>query len=292
MSPAPPRWELRPGCTGYPSLLAATPRPPDPLYVMGDPISLMEGFAVVGARKATPYGLRCASWLAGHAARRGVTIISGAAIGCDQAAQRAALAAGGNVVSVLGCGADVDYPSSARDLLALLRRDGAVVSEQPWGSPPQRWAFRERNRIIAGLSRAVLVVEASLPSGTFSTADFALDAGREVLAVPGSIFAPECRGPNRLIKQGAYPVTGTDDLDDVLQAVGFENLLPEVRLPDDDGLHATEDDTLRALLADPMRPDDLAMALRLPVAQVLRRVASLEAAGLVHRYPDGRYGPG
>lgn len=285
------RRELRPGRAGYPPLLAATPRPPDPLYVMGDAGALDEGLAVVGARKATPYGLRCAAWLAGHAAARGVTVVSGAAIGCDQAAQRAALAAGGRVVAVLGSGADVDYPSSARDLLARLRCDGAVVSEQPWGSPPLRWAFRERNRIIAGLSRAVLVVEAALPSGTFSTADFALDAGRDVLAVPGSVFAPECRGPNRLIKQGAFPVTSPEDLDDVLRAVGFDVLEGGPGSSVDEG-PATGDDALRALLADPMRPDDLATVLRLPITRVMRRVAALESAGLVRRYPDGRYGPG
>ena len=198
----------------YPEQLARTPDPPRVLYGFGDPSALESGLAVIGARKATPYGLAAARLLAGWAAGRGVVIVAGGAIGCDQEAHRSAIDAGGRTVAVLGCGADIDYPRGASELLEQVRhgRVGCVVSELPWGTPPVRWAFARRNRIIAGLSEAVLVVEASLPSGTFSTADFALDAGRSVLVVPGSIFAPECRGSNRLLRQGATPVTDVSDL--------------------------------------------------------------------------------
>jgi DNA processing protein len=286
------RSELHPGDAGYPACLAETPRPPRTLYVAGDPSALRLGLGVVGSRKATPYGLACAQRFAGWAAAQGVTIVSGAAYGCDQAAQRAALAEDGRTVAVLGCGADVDYPSGAADLLDTMRRDGAVVSELPWGTPPTRWAFPERNRIIAGLSAALLVVEAGLPSGTFSTADHALDASRDVLAVPGSIFAPECRGANRLIRQGAFPVTDVSELAEDLRSCGLLSALPDGGDREQPQAAEESDPVARALLADPMRPDDLARALAMDIIEVMRRLARLETAGVAHRYPDGRYGPG
>lgn len=287
-----PRWQLRLGEAGYPSCLAQAPRPPRTLYVAGDPAALGDGLGVVGSRKATPYGLACADRFAGWAAARGVAIVSGAAYGCDQAAHRAALAAAdGRTVAVLGCGADVDYPRGAHALLDAIRRRGAVVSELPWGSEPLKWAFPERNRIIAGLSVAVLVVEAGLPSGTFSTADHAVDAGRDVLAVPGSVFAPECRGANRLIRQGAHPVTDVSELADELRSCGLLRDLGPVP-SDADPSPGGDDPIARALLADPMRPDDVARALGIDVIEVVRRIARLESAGTVRRYPDGRYGPG
>jgi DNA processing protein len=215
--------------------------------------------------------------------------VSGAAYGCDQAAQRAALEAEGRTVAVLGCGADVDYPRATASLIDVIRRRGAVVSELAWGHPPARWAFPNRNRIIAALAAAVLVVEAGLPSGTFSTADHALDAGRQVLAVPGSVFAPECRGSNRLIRQGATPVTDISELAQELRACG----LLEADGPDGVPFAVPAEDRLaRALLADPMRPDDVARALALDVVDVMRRIGRLEASGVVRRYPDGRYGAG
>ena len=178
-----PRFELALGEPGYPEQLAQSPDPPAVLYGIGDPAHLAPGLAVIGARKATPYGLQAARLFAGWAARAGYTVISGGAIGCDQAAHKAALANDAPTVAVLGCGADVVYPSNATDLLGAIARTGAIVSEQPWGTPPQRWTFRTRNRIIAGLSAGLLVLEAGLPSGTFSTADYALAAGRDVFVV-------------------------------------------------------------------------------------------------------------
>lgn len=282
------RHELRLGDEGYPECLAASPRPPELLYVAGDPAALTLGLGVVGSRRATPYGLACATTFAGWAAGHGVTVVSGAAFGCDQAAQRAALDADGATVAVLGCGADVDYPRGASTLLRTLRHGSAVVSELPWETPPLRWAFPERNRIIAALSAAVLVVEAGLPSGTFSTADHALDAGREVFAVPGSVFAPECRGPNRLIRQGATAITDVSELAQGLRTLGLlDHATTTAPLAVD-----ARDPVARALLADPGRPDDVARALGLDIVDAVRRIARLEASGLVRRYPDGRYGPG
>lgn len=295
----PARWELRIGDTRYPRQLLSTPRPPEVLYGIGDSNALSPGLGVVGSRRATPYGKSCARRFAGWAAGRGVCVVSGGAVGCDQEAHRAALDAGGTTVVVLGCGADVDYPRGAGRLLDAVRRRGACVSEYAWGSEPTRWAFVERNRIIAGLASALLVVEAGLPSGTFSTADFALAAGRDVLAIPGSIYAPECRGANRLIRQGATPITDVSELADALSGVGLElDRLPGTLRTAADASGrgappspAASDELLAALLANPMRPDDVAGALNIDIVSVVRRLGALEARGVIARYPDGRYGP-
>lgn len=287
------RFTLRLGEPGYPAHLARVPRPPRVLHGIGDPDVLVPGLAVIGSRKATPYGLECARRFATLAAEWGALIVSGGAIGCDLAAHRAALAAGMPTVVVLGCGADVDYPRSAADILREVRdRAGAVVSELEWGVPPLPGHFPARNRIIAGLSSAVLVVEAALPSGTFSTADHALDAGRDVLAVPGSVFYPGSAGCNRLIRQGAQPITCAEDLRDSLEDAGvLERVRPTDRLGATPLVPEAADELLEALRADPMSPDRLAMVTRRAAQSVLRDIALLEARGLIARYPDGRYGP-
>ena len=285
------RFELSLGSDAYPAQLAESPDPPARLYVIGSPQSLVAGLAVVGSRKATPYGLSAADHFASWAASAGHTVISGGAIGCDQAAHRAALAAGGRTVAVMAGGADVAYPAGARALLqAIIDGGGAVVSEHPWGTRPARWSFRTRNRIIAGLAEVLLVLEAALPSGTFSTAEYALDAGRTLAAVPGSIFAPECQGSNRLIVTGAHPVTDVQDL--TLLLGGDANLDGRPALADDRTTGDADLDTvLAAARVDPMRPEDLARHLALDLVVVMRRLGALESRGLLARYPTGRYGP-
>lgn len=291
------RFVLSLGEPGYPPQLELTPRPPRVLYGLGDPAALRPCLAIIGSRKATPYGLDCAAAFARCAAEAGVPVVSGAAMGCDLAAHRATLSAGGTTVAVLGCGADVDYPAPAGEVLAALRSgNGAVVSEFEWGMPPARGHFPARNRIIAGLAYAVLVVEAALPSGTFSTADHALEAGRDVLAVPGSVYFHGSAGCNRLIRQGAAPVCCVEDLLDSLAAVGLIDP-PPVRAADGAPIGVTplappsSDPVLCALLAQPMAPDALATALAMDPRDLLLAVAVLEAQGRVARYPDGRYGP-
>jgi DNA processing protein len=283
-------FELTLGAPEYPALLAMTPDPPRIIRGFGHPEALAPGVAVVGARKATPYGLAAARLFAGWCGTAGYPVISGAAMGCDQAAHRAALDAGGITVAVLGSGADVAYPRGSGRLLAEIAERGCVISELEWGHTPAKWTFRARNRIIAGLSAALLVLEADVPSGTFITADCALDAGREVLVVPGSIFAPECRGPNRLLRQGATPVCEVAELADILAAL----LGPPVALEHPSGnLCGTpsNDEVLSALRTDPMRPDDLARALGLDIVGTARRIGALEGLGVIAKYPDGRYGP-
>ena len=290
------RFELRLGERGYPEHLALSPRPPRVLYGTGDPTALVPSLAIVGSRKATPYGLTCARIFAGFAAQCGVVVTSGAAMGCDMTAQLAALDAGGRTVAVLGCGADVDYPSRAGNLLRRLRMgEGAVVSELDWGTPPMRGHFPARNRIIAALSAAVLIVEAALPSGTFSTADHALAASRDVMVVPGSVFFSGSAGCNRLLRQGAAPVSCLEDLADSLAGSGLVQAevaertrsgIPSLAAPDE-----ADEVLLRALLADPMAPDAAAVCLGLSGAEALTRISRLETRGWISRYPDGRFGP-
>jgi len=280
-------WRIDKGDAAYPDCLESTPQPPEILWGMGDPGLLRPGLAVIGARRATPYGLSCARMFAGWAAEHGVVVVSGGAVGCDRAAHEAALDADGATVAVLGCGPDVDYPRDADGLMRRIRESGAVVAELPWGIGPRAYHFPKRNRLIAGLAKAVLVVEAALPSGTFSTADHALAADREVWAVPGSVLYSGCRGSNTLLTQGALPICDVSDLAAALQRLGLccDTQARVQPLP-----RAT-DRLAAALLADPMRPDDAAFALRTDVVTVMRQVSALEQEGLVRRYPDGRYGP-
>ncbi len=271
----------------YPAALHHLGEPPATLYCIGDVELLVPGLAVIGARKATPYGLGCTRRFAGWAARAGISIVSGAATGCDQAAHHAAIDVGGRTIAVLGCGADVDYPATARPLLALMRERHLVVSEVPWGGLPTRHAFPRRNRIIAGLSAALLVVEAGLPSGTFSTADAAINLGRTVLAIPGGINSPESRGSNRLIRQGASPISDISEFAEELASAGLLLRQPEgVTCP-----MATLEGTIEVMLAaDPMRADDVARALDVDIVTAIRQLGTLELQGRVVRFRDGRYG--
>ncbi len=283
------RFEIELGAPEYPEALAQILDPPKVLFGIGDPSALEAGLGVVGARKATPYGIAAAKLFAGWAAGSGYVIVSGGALGCDQAAHIAALDAGGRTVSVMAGGADLVYPRSSGSLRARILERGAIISEHPWGTPPHKWTFRTRNRIIAGLSRVLLVLEASLPSGTLTTTEYALDAGRTVAVVPGSIFAPECRGTNRLLRNGAFPITDTSELRDLLSSeIGppLEQATLWTGPSDDNG-----DELLSALRANPSRPDDLARELGTDIVTVARRLGALEARGLVQRYRDGRYGP-
>lgn len=216
-----PRCVIKKGDVAFPPLLERVAQPPKELFVVGCPDALLgPALAVVGARKATPYGKGCARRFARLASLRGICIVSGGARGCDAEAHRAALEAGGRTVAFLGGGCDRIYPP---ENLALFQRivdeGGAVVSEREWGFPPVPYAFRARNRLIAGISQATLIVEAGLPSGTFSTADEALAVGAEVLAVPGSITSASSRGANRLIAQGATPIVDDDSFLDALFGV-------------------------------------------------------------------------
>lgn len=299
-----PRFEIARGAEGYPKAFEQLEEPPRTLYIIGDVGALQEGLAVVGARKATPYGLNATKQLAGRAAELGVNVISGGARGCDAAAHEAALEAGGTTVAFLGGGCDFPYPQSNIPLFKrIVEAGGAVASEYPWGLEPRPFMFRRRNRLIAGLSRATLIVEAGLPSGTFSTADEALSANREVLAVPGSIFSKTSAGSNALLSQGAVPIVSVPVLESALmrlfpEILGGSHGAEQLILPFADGASGALDDPLyEALAADPLRLEEIITLFASddadPMAaasRVMRHVSLLEGTGAITRFPDGRYG--
>src|SRR5690606_37342497 len=201
----------------YPALLRTAPRPPLALFVAGDPCLLWHpSVAVVGSRSPTAGGRGNAAAFSAALARSGLGIVSGLALGVDAAAHRAALEAGGATVAVLGCGIDRPYPARNRGLWQQIADAGAVVSEYAPGTPARAGHFPARNRIVAGLALATLVVEAAMRSGALITARLAADAGREVFAVPGSIHNPMARGCHRLIRSGAGLVESADE---VIQAL-------------------------------------------------------------------------
>lgn len=278
----------------FPAALKDISRPPEKLYVIGDPGAMVPGLAVIGARKATPYGLSCARRFARIAAEKGVTIISGGARGCDSESHRAALEAEGPTVVFLGGGCDCVYPPEHFGLFQkIIDSGGAVASEQPWGFAPLPYTFRERNRLIAGLADAVLIVEAGLPSGTFSTADEALEAGKEVLVVPGAITSAFSRGSNRLLYQGATPIVDDESFEDALF-----NACGVLKRPDANG-HAAQiaDPIIEAVRAQPLDSDAL-LALAESVfgpaearSCLMQHLIKAEAANLIARQPDGKWGP-
>lgn len=214
--------EISLGDADYPELLRSIKNPPPTLYYRGNlDLCGTPCLAVVGARKATPYGKWVAYNIAKRAAEHGVTIISGMASGIDSCGHLGALDAGGNTIAVLGCGPDICYPRTNRELMNRIARTGLILSEYPSGSQPLAWQFPARNRIISGLSYGVLVAEASLHSGSLITASLALDQGREVFAVPGNINNIYSIGTNKLIQDGATPLA---DVDDILDLLGIREM--------------------------------------------------------------------
>lgn len=279
---------------GYPESLRDDPGAAGDLYGLGNPSALTRGIAIIGARDATPYGLRASALVAEWAANAGVTVYSGAARGCDQAAHRAALDAGGRTVAVLGCGPDVVYPVRAHGLLQAIQRDGAVVSPFPWGTPPAKFRFPIRNRVIAALATLVVVTEARVPSGTFSTVRYATERGTEVAAVPGSIFSRYADAPNRLIADGATIITRREDLLTALDILylrpGGGDDIPGVDSEDKVVFHSSlERQMLRALAAQPISVVGLANALSAEPTLVATTIERMAVGGHVTRFSDGTY---
>lgn len=271
----------------YPASLLEIPDPPALLYVRGNSDLLRSpSLAMVGSRNATPQGMQTAENFAKALASRGLTIVSGLALGIDAAAHRGALAAGGKTVAVIGTGADRLYPARNRELALAIAEHGAIVSEFPLGTPAIAANFPRRNRIISGLSRGVLVVEAAPESGSLITARLAGEQGREVFAIPGSIHSPVARGCHKLIKQGAKLVeTAQDVLDEFAQFV--DDPANEV-----DGQSETDHDqhpVLAALGHDPCGLDDLVERTGWPADRLLPELLGLEFAGRISTLPGSRY---
>jgi len=259
----------------YPAALRDLVGPPPLLWVRGRGKlpELANAVTVVGARSSTARGRAFAFELGRAIAERGGTVVSGLAIGIDQAAHEGALAAGGACCAVLGCGLDRIYPPGAEPLAGRIEEQGTIVSEMAIGTPPYKNHFPRRNRLLAALGRATLVVEADLQSGSLITAHRALELGRGVHAVPGAIDAVTSRGTNRLIRDGAHPLLELDDLDLVLPG----------------NLHGGKQTraTLLDLLAEPVAAGEVARRARLSLDKTLLRLVELEADGRVVRLGGG-----
>ncbi len=273
---------------GYPEPLKETPDPPPALFVSGE---IPEGPAValVGTRKASARGIEAARTLGRALGERGVCVVSGLALGVDAAAHEGALEAGGKTVGVLGCGIDVVYPKTNRSLFEGARRGGAIVSEYYLGEAPLAWRFPARNRIIAGLCEAVVVVEAPQQSGALITSRHALESGREVWAVPGPLTAAECRGSNKLLADGAGVLW---DLQEFVDAYA-SRVLPGGPSPGEPlvpaGLPETEAAVLSGVGFEPAEVDAVALRSGVEVRDVLPALAMLELKGYVTRNLGGAF---
>jgi DNA processing protein len=253
------------------------------LWLRGDaPADLLQrpSVAVVGARACSSYGRSVARTLGRELAAAGLVVVSGLARGIDAEAHRGALDAAGVTVAVLGCGIDRDYPAAHRDLAERIVERGLIVSEYERGVEPAPWRFPARNRLIAGLCTATVVVEARERSGALITADFALEDGREVMVVPGEITSSVSAGTNALLRLGATPVTAAAD---VLEAYGIEPVVEPVEMPG--GLAGA---LLERLQDSPASIDELARATGLAPGEVAATLIELELAGRISE-GDGVY---
>lgn len=269
---------ITPADPSYPELLTKIYDPPAVLFCRGMiPDHTRTHLGIVGTRLITPYGKQITDEITEELAHHGVVVVSGLAIGVDGAAHEAALRVGGATVAVLGSGLDRSslYPSRHRYLAEKITSEGgAVISEHPPGTLPLKHYFPERNRIIAGMSKGVLVIEAKEGSGSLITARFALDEGRDVFAVPGPLNQPTSFGPHLLIKFGAYLVTNASDILELLD-------IPLQRQVSSPSLEKEEKNIWDALSKDPVHIDALAQQLARDVSHVMSTLAIMEMKGLV-----------
>jgi len=271
----------------YPRHLKEIDQPPPILYVRGS-IAAEDDFAVaiVGTRRVTAYGRQVTEDVATVLARNGVTVVSGLARGVDSIAHQAAVNAGGRTLAVLGNGVDQVYPPENRRLAAQIMEHGALVSDYPLGTQPDGINFPPRNRIISGLSTAVIIVEAGETSGALITATFAAEQGRDVFAVPGNINAPQSKGTNRLIRDGAQPLLSPQD---VLEALNMtlvtEHHLARAALPTD----PVERRLFELLSQEPMHVDEIRSQADMPIEAVSAALAMMELKGMVRQVGGMNY---
>lgn len=277
---------LVPPDSDYPSALRSIPDPPPILFAAGHLELLnMPAVAIIGSRSHTRYGADLAARLAEQAVRVGVVVVSGMARGLDAVAQAAALDAGGFTIGVLGAGVDVIYPARNRELYRRVRDAGLLISEHPPGALPSQGSFPRRNRIISGLSRALVVVEAAVGSGTLITVECALEQGRDVLAVPGPITSPTSVGTNRLVRDGATPILSVEDLPALL---GLAPGVPEPLTPPCT-LSPEEARVFDFLTIETQHVDELALRVGFPIGTLLGVLLGLELGGLAEQLPGALF---
>jgi DNA processing protein len=272
----------------YPESLREIYDPPKILYIRGVlEILQMPMLAIVGARKASFYGMSVAEKISGELVSAGLCVVSGLARGIDTAAHKGALKASGKTVAVLGCGVDVIYPLENKKLMQEVINSGVVISEYPPGTPPRGGNFPQRNRIISGLSKGVLIVEAAEKSGSLITADFALEQGREVFAVPGQVTNPLNKGAHRLIKQGAVLV---EEAADILQEIGL-SLIAQDCLPNKllENLTEKEKKVYNNISDVPVNSEIIIDQTGLKASETLSILFLLEMNGMIRQLPGQRF---
>lgn len=279
----------------YPERLRTIADPPPLLYLSGTAVKPGEvAIAIVGGRRATPAGRLVTEEIARELAGSGVTVVSGLARGIDAAAHRGALAAKGRTIAVLGCGIDRTYPPEHESLRHSIEAQGAVLSELPVGASPQSHHFPRRNRIISGLAMGVLVSEAAVSSGSLITAKLALEQGREVFAVPGSVKEAACRGSNRLLREGAQLVEGAHDIMEAILPQLDARMRATLSPGSDPGANAGPDGREASLVYDALSyearsVDAVIERTGLNAAQVAAILLSLELSGHVRQLPGQHY---
>lgn len=271
----------------YPARLREIDQPPPVLYLRGEYLpDDVFAVAIVGTRKVTPYGRQVTEEVASFLAANGITIISGLARGVDAIAHQTALKAGGRTLAVLGSGVDKIYPPEHRGLAEQMLTRGAIISDYAVGTPPDASNFPPRNRIISGLSLAVVVIEAAETSGSLITAEFAAEQGRDVFAVPGNILAPQSKGTNKLIQNGALPLLSPGDLMQALDLtrIGEKKMVRKL-VPSDE----TEARVLDALGSEPLHVDEIRNLTSLPIEKVSATLALMELKGMVRQVGGMNY---
>ena len=274
----------------YPEMLKYIPDPPLVLYVRGS-IPKANAVAIVGSRKASGYGIETAFKIASELALSDLVIVSGMARGIDTAAHSGALDEGGKTVAVLGCGVDIVYPPENSNLMERIIKSGAVISEYPPGIPPSTFNFPARNRIISGISLGTLVVEAGLKSGSLITANFALEQGRDVYAVPGNINNYNSFGTNRLIKDGAKIVLNAEDIMDELSfgTVPFERKKRGKVKIRTTGLGERGRRIISALRIEDLYDEELSEKTQINLMDLHEILLDLELRGIIKKSITGKY---
>lgn len=279
----------------YPALLKNIHRAPPELFVNGEILPAdANAVAIVGSRRSTVYGSQQCERLSYELALKGITVVSGMARGIDTAAHKGALKAGGRTIAVLGSGHGHIYPPENKKLYAEIAKSGAVISEFPHETPPMPFNFPARNRIISGLSRGVVVVEAARKSGALITANFALQEGREVFAMPGNISSSRSAGTNALIKEGAKLTESADDIMEELEGVldikiGREGSA-EPRAKNPAATLSAEERAVFGVLTDTPKPiDEISGASRIPVSKISRILIDLEIRRLAKMLPGENF---
>lgn len=271
----------------YPNRLREIDQPPPILYIRGEYLQDdVFAVAIVGTRKVTAYGRQVTEEVASFLAMNGITVISGLARGVDAIAHQTALKVGGRTIGILGSGVDKIYPPEHRGLADEIMKRGAIISDYAVGTPPDASNFPPRNRIISGLSLAVVVIEAAETSGALITAEFAAEQGREIFAVPGSILAPQSKGTNKLIQNGALPLLTPDDLMQALDLTRIgEHKSARKILPTDE----VEAKVLSVLSSEPLHVDEIRNQAGLPIEKISATLALMELKGMVRQVGGMNY---